>query len=285
MGASTKVGFGATSTVDNALFIISENIVSAVPHINPNGFRGTYSENAGRTIQGVEKVEGPIVFEPSPEEAAKLLALLGFTNTTGTFTVNDSALPSKYWTIDREQKVHTFAGMQAAKLTMSASAGVPWSWTIDFMGTQESAPGNAGTFPAISITETPPLALHHATVTLLGSSRVIDSITVTIDNMVEHKPFNNAYHTPERHGRMITVEISLPYEGNEDLYDTAVAGDDAELEFTYGNYSSTWTFGNIQFPKSTVTKQKGSKRMLSLSGQARQSGTTKELVIVHDSTP
>lgn len=285
MGASTKVGFGSTSTVDNAMFIISENIVSAVPHINSDGFRGTYSENAGRTIKSVEKLEGQIVFEPSPEEAAKLLAILGFTNTTGTFTVNDSALPSKYWTIDRETKVHTFGGMQAGKLTMRASAGVAWNWAIDFMGTQESAPGDAGTFPAISITETPPLALHHATVTLLDVARSIDSITVTIDNVMEHKPYNNPYHTPERHGRIITVEIALPYDGNEDLYDTAVAGDDAILEFAYGNYSSTWTFGNIQFPKSTITKQKGSKRMLMLTGQARQTGSDKELVIVHDSTP
>lgn len=285
MSAATRMGIGSTSTVDQAIGFISENIVSERLHLRSDDkFRGTYSNNAGPTIEGPERVFGTTEHEPNPEEAAILLELLGFTNTTGTFTVNDSALPVRYMAIDREDKVPVYAGMIASRATIRCSAGVPWRWSIDWLGTQETV-GNSGTFPSISLTETSPLALHHAVITVVSADRVVDDITITIDNVCEHRPFNADYFTPERHGRVITMEMSVPYNGNTDLLRPAVAGAGGTVVWTYGNYSSSWTFGNLQFPRGAVTKTKGSKRMLSLQGVASQTGATKELVIVHDSTP
>jgi hypothetical protein len=286
MSAATKMGIGTTSTVDVALSFIGENIRSERPHLSGDDkFRGTYSNNAGPTIEGPERVAGSTEHEFNPEEVAIILPLLGFTNTTGTFSVNDSALPERYMTVDREEKVFTYSGMQAARASIRCSAGMTWRWNIDWLGEQETI-ANAGTFPSLSnLNETTPLALHHATITLLGSARVVDDVSITIDNVVEHRSFNADYHTPERHGRIITVEFMLPYEGNTDLLRVPVAGDDGIINWTYGNYSSVWTFGNLQFPRGAVEKTKGSKRMLSISGVARQTGATKELVIVHDSTP
>jgi hypothetical protein len=286
MSAATKMGIGTTSTVDTALSFISENIRSERAHLaSDDKFRGTYSNNAAGTIEGPERVFGTTEHEFNPEEVAIILELLGFTNTTGTFAVNDSALPERYMTIDREEKVHTYSGMVAARATLRCSAGVPWRWSIDWLGKQETI-ANSGTFPSLSnLNETPPLALHHCVVTLLSTARVIDDLTIVIDNVVEHRPFNNDYFTPERHGRNISFSGSLPYANNTDLLRPAVAGAGGTAVWTYGNYSSSWTFGNLQFPRGGVEKTKGSKRMITLDGMARQTGATKELVIVHDSTP
>lgn len=287
MGASTKMGIGTTSTVDTALGFLSENIVSERLHIaSDDKFRGEYSNNAGPTIEGPERVFGTTEHAFNPEEVAIILALLGFTDGGGgAFALNDSALPERYMTIDREDKVFTYSGMVVASATLACSAGMPWRWTLNWLGKQETI-GNLGTFPAINLTETGPMALHHAAVTLLGvGSRVVEDITITIDNMVEHRNFNNDYFTPERHGRNITVGMSVPYEGNTDLLRQAVAGAAGLITWTRGNYSSAWTFGNLQAPRGIVSKTKGAKRMLGFEAVARKTGSTKELAIAHDSTP
>jgi len=285
MTALAKMGFGTTSTVDNAIHFIRENITSVKEIINDPGFTGGYSHRAERSIFGPEIVSGSIEFKPSPEEAAKLLVLLGFTDTTGTFSLNDSALPSRYWAIDRKEKVFVYSGMVASRLVMTARKGMAWNWAIDFAGQQETI-GNSGTFPAISITHTTPLALHHATLDILGSARSFDEITVTIDNAVESNTFNAAYQiSNERQDRIITVDVTLPYNGNTDIGPGDVVGDEMVLAFTYGNYSSEWTFANVQFAPTQPETGGRSKQLIRLTGQARQVGTDKELVIVHDSTP
>lgn len=286
MGASTKMGIGTTSTVDTALSFISENITSRREHFSSDDkFRGEYSHNAAGTIEGPEVVSGTTEHAFNPEEVAIILELLGFSVSGTAFTLNDSALPSRYMTIDREDKVFTYSGMVAASATLSCAAGQPWRWSINWLGEQETI-GNSGTFPSINLTETGPMGLQHAAVTLLSvGSRVVDDITINIDNVVEHRCFNNDYFTPERHGRNISVAMRLPYNGNTDLLRASVAGAAGLITWTRGNYSSAWTFGNLQSPRGVVSKSKGSKRMLEIEMMARKTGSTKELAIVHDSTP
>lgn len=286
MSAATKMGIGTTSTVDTALGFISENIVSERVHLaSDDKFRGEYSNNAGPTIEGPERVFGTTEHAFNPEEVAIILELLGFTATGTSFALNDSALPQRYMTIDREEKVFTYSGMMLASATLQCSAGMPWRWSLNWLGEQETI-ANAGTFPAINLTETGPMALHHAAVTLVGAgSRVVDDISVTIDNMVEHRAFNADYHTPERHGRNVSASFALPYNGNDDMLRASVAGASGLITWTRANYSSAWTFGNLQAPRGVVSKTKGSKRMLSFDAVARKTGSTKELAIVHDSTP
>lgn len=285
MGASTKMGIGTTSTVDVPLGFLSESIRSIRDHLSSDDkFRGVYSANAGPTIEGPERVGGSTEHEFNPEELDTVLQLLGFTKSGTGFTLNDSALPEYYASVDREEKVFLWSGMIISRGTMRASPGVPWRWSLDWLGEQETV-NNAGTFPALTLNETPPLALHHGVLTLLSSARVVEDITLTIDNVCEHRSFNADYHTPERHGRIITLDVLVPYEGNTDLLRPAVAGAGGSLVFTYGNYSTTFTFGNLQFPRGAVEKTKGSKRMLSLQGVARKTGSTMELAITHDATP
>lgn len=286
MGASTKMGIGTTSTVDTALGFISENIVSERVHLaSDDKFRGEYSHNAAGTIEGPERVFGTTEHAFNPEEVAIILELLGFTASGTSFTLNDSALPERYMTIDREEKVFTYSGMVLASATLQCSAGQPWRWSLNWLGEQETI-GNAGTFPAINLTETGPMGLQHAAVTLVGAgSRVVDDISITIDNVVDHRCYNADFYTPERHGRNVSANFAMPYNGNDDILRASVAGAAGIVAWTRGNYSSTWTFGNLQSPRGVVSKSKGAKRMLEIACMARKTGSTKELAIVHDSTP
>ena len=284
-GALTKFGISTNSPVDAAFEALSFSVNSTKPHINANGLRGTRSHIAERTIEGVEEVAGSITMAPNPEELALLLPWVGFAATGTTFNLTE-ALTSRYITADKVTKVPTYSGCYVNRATMRAVKNAPWEWTFDIVGQQESV-GAAASFPSLSLTETPPLALHHSVLTLLGSARSFSEITVTIDNALEPQANNATYNELiETTDRIVTVDVTLPYTtANLDLMRPDVAGDDGTLVFTYGNYSCTFTFGILQFPRGAVEVPGKSGLMLRLSGQARMTGSTRELVIVLDSTP
>jgi hypothetical protein len=284
-GALTKFGIDTANPVTKAFEALSFSITSTKPHLNANGLRGTRSHIAERTIEGVEEVAGSIVMAPNPEELALLLPWIGFAATGTTFNLTEG-VTSRYITADKVTKVPTYSGCYVNRAQMRAVKNAPWEWTFDVIGQQETV-GDAASFPAISITETPPLALHHSVLTLLGSARSFSEITVTIDNALEAQANNAAYNELiETSDRMVMVDVTLPYTtANLDLLRPDVAGDDGTLVFTYGNYSCTFTFGILQFPRGAVEVPGKSGLMLRLSGQARMTGSTRELVIVLDSTP
>lgn len=279
-GAKTKYGIGATSTVNTAFEATSFGLVSTKPHLNANGMRGTRSRIAQRTIEGVEEVAGPIVCSPSIAELGAWLTRCGFSESTGTYSLTEG-LTAFYVAADKVTKVPVYSGCYVGSAVMRAAKNVPWEWTFNVIGQQET-PGNAGTFPAISVAEAPPLALHHATMTLLGSARSFEEVTLTIDNALDVRSNNAAYNELiEPSDRIITVDLTLPYTtANADLLDQGIDGDDAAvLEFVYGDYEATFTFGNLKFPRGAVEVPGKTGVMLRLSGQAYMTGSTRELVI------
>jgi hypothetical protein len=284
-GALTKFGFHTANPVTSAFEATSFSGGSSKPHLEANGMRGTRSHIAERVIEGVEEVAFQIETMPSPEEFALILAFAGFAATGTTYNLTE-ALTAYYFTVDKVTKVPTYSGCKCNSLTISAVKNSPWRVTMDVIGAQETD-GDAASFPAISLTETPPLALHHCAVTLQSSARSVVDLTIKIDHMLEAQANNAAYsELIEPTDRLVTVEMTVPYTAaNADLKNQAVAGATATAVFTYGNYSCTFTFAKLQFPKGGVPVQGKSGLMLQLSGTARMSSTTRELVITLDSTP
>lgn len=279
-GANTKFGIGTTDPVTDAFEANVFNIVSTKPHLNANGQRGTRSQIAERTIEGVEECGGPITLSPNITEAALILPWVGFLNTAGVFSLTE-ALTSRYVTADKVTKVEKNSGVYVGKCTIRAAKGVVWDWTLDTVG-QQQVDDNAGTFPNLSLTEAPPLALHHAVLTLLGSPRSFSEVTITIDNVLDVQANNAPYNELiEPSDRIVTVDLMMPYTtANADLKKQGIDGDDAAtIVFTYGDYVATFTFGNLKFPNGAVEVPGKTGLMLRLSGQAYMTGATRELVI------
>jgi len=284
-GSACKFGIHTANPVTTAFEAVSFGLMSMKPHLSANGMRGTRSHVSERVIEGVEEVAGPIVVMPSPEEAALLLPWVGFSASGTTYSLTET-LTSRFITADKVTKVPTYSGCYVNALTIRATKNVPWEWTFDVIGQQETD-GDAASFPAISVTETPPLALHHCVVTLAGSARSVVDITIKIDNVLEPQANNAAYaELIEPTDRIVSVDITVPYTtANADLKNQVVAGSAGSAVFTYGNYACTFTFGVLQFPRGAVEVPGKTGLMLRLSGQARMVSTTRELVVTLDSTP
>jgi len=284
-GANCKFGIGTTSTVDTAFEAVSFGLISLKPHLEANGMRGTRSHIAGRVIEGVEEVSGSIVVMPNPEEAAALLPWAGFSASGTTYSLTET-LSSRFVAADKVTKVPVYSGCYVNSLAIRAVKNVPWEWTFDVIGQQETD-GDAASFPSLSLTETAPLALHHCVVTLAGSARDVVEFSIRIDHALEAQANNATYNELiEPTDRIITIDLTVPYTAaNADLKNQAVAGAAGSAAFTYGNYACTFTFGNLQFPKGAVEVPGKSGLMLRLSGTARMTGSTRELVVTLDSTP
>lgn len=283
--AKTKFGFHTASPITTAFEASTCNFVSIKPHIMANGNRGTRSRMAARKIEGVEDVRGTIICSPSPQEAALWLPWVGFLNTTGTFTLTED-LTSRYVTIEKIAKVPTYSGCYINSLTIRMVKGAPWEWTFDVVGQQETL-GNAGTFPAIDVVENPPMALHHSVLTLLGSARSVEEITLRFDNLLEVESNNAEYNQQiEPTDRIITADFVLPATvANQDLQRGSLAGDASTLELTYGGYSMDFNFAALQFPRGGIEISGKGGMKLQLNGEAGATAANDEVEIVLDSTP
>lgn len=283
--AKTRFGFHTASPITTAFEATTCDFVSSKPLLMANGNRGTRSRMAARKIEGVEDVRGTIVCSPSPEEVALWLPWIGFLNTAGTFTLTE-ALTSRYVTIDKIAKVPTYSGCYVNSLTIRMVKGAPWEWTFDIIGQQESL-GNAGTFPSIDVVENPPMALHHSVLTLLGSARSVEEITLKFDNLLEVESNNATYNEQiEPSDRNITADFILPATvANQDLQRGSLAGDASTLALTYGGYSMAFNFAALQFPRGGIGVSGKGGMKLQLNGEAGATEAGDEVEIVLDSTP
>lgn len=285
-----QLGIAATSPVNVFYDFVSESMGKRGSIIEHNGLRGTRSRHGGRTRQGIYRIGGTIVMEPSPEELATLLPwILGAVASGTTFALAET-IPSRYVTIDKVAKVMEYAGCYVARATFSAGENSPLRMELEIVGKTETI-GNAGSFPSATYGNTPPFTLHDTAsgVTLSGTgSRAIKSWSMTVDNGLI-VAFNNSQSANElvAGDRMVSTSIVTPYSSSEtDLYDQAAAGAAATVVFTNGAYSCTFAFANLQVPADTPgAGGRGAEIALGLNGMARMASTTRELIVTLDSTP
>lgn len=282
-----KLGISASNPVDQQFDFISESVMKRGTNIDHLGLRGTRSHSSERVRSSNFSVGGTISMQPCPEELALLLPWILGANASGTTFALAETLPSRYVTIDRGAKVFTYAGCKVARATFTASEGSPLSLDLEIVGTTETV-GNSGTFPSLTPNDTPPFMFHDAVASLVSSSRSFKSFRCVVDNGLL-VAYNNSQSASfiEAGDRVVSVDMTTPYSSSEtDLYGQAVAGAAATVTFTNGNYSCAFAFAALQVPDNspTITTKNG-EVVLSLSGIARRTTATRELIVTLDSTP
>lgn len=286
VGVLAKLGIGTTSTVDSPLEFLSENIRKVRQIKDTGGIRGTRSHVAERTRADAYTVSGSIRLNPGPVELDYLLPYIMGTNKDGSnqFPLAET-ISDFYLSVDRVAKVFTYAGVKVGSATFSSSEGGFLDVNLNLEGKTETV-GNSGTFPSLTLSLLQPYIFYDAAVTIGGTTYSVRDWEVSIDNGLRPRTLNSATRTEiPATDRMVRCRVTLPYTSSEtSRYDTTTTGAAVVFTLTNGAYSLTLSLADVQFDTESPTVGGKDEIFLSLSGQARKSGTTAELIITNDST-
>lgn len=287
MGPLSRFGVGASAPATLLLDLMSGDVGLQEALVNGTGVRGTRSRHKSRTRRGLRRASGGITIEPNPTELAFWLPyILGGTPSGTTYPLGE-ALSAFICQKDMIDKVFTYTGCKVASATFRSSQGGPLQLTINIEGVDESV-GNAGTFPAIELTEAAPFVHHDGAFTVNSiSGRTFFDFELTIDNALDAERFGNSATRTAINptDRIITLGLTPPYGGNHDMYNLLETGVPIEAVFTNGTVSITFSMPFVQIPRNTPLIAGKAENRLLLRGEARSDDANEELEITLDSTP
>lgn len=287
MGTLSRFGVGAASPATLLLDLLSGDVGLQESHTNGTGVRGTRSRHKSRTRKSLRRASGSITIEPNVQELLFWLPyILGGTPSGTTFPLGET-LSSFICQKDMIEKVFTYTGCKIASATFRSSQGSPLQLTLNIEGVDETI-GNAGTFPAIELTEAAPFVHHDGAFVINSiSGRTFFDYELTIDNMLDGERFGNSATRTALNptDRMITVGLTPPYGGNHDMYNLLETGVPIVATFTNGTVSVAFSTPFVQIPRNTPLIAGKAENRLLLRGEARSDDANEELVVTLDSTP
>lgn len=249
-GYATQLGISASNPVDVRYEFSRATLAGSRTIVTSSGISGTRSVLSGRGRVVSERCSGQLAMQPTVTEIDALLPWLTGGTTSGGVTDVADALAARYITIDKVQKVYTYAGCYAAQWRLEGSEGQPLNWTIDVEAKTETV-ANAGTFPSLSLDTGNFFVYKDCTLTLAGTAYAVRSFAITLNNMLDADRFLNSLTrgdiTPQ--SRMVTLEIEVPFGTAQGLVDSATIGSTGiagSLAFTDGTTTYTIAFGNLK---------------------------------------
>lgn len=278
LGVQANWGMGPANPVTIAGEIDLENggdqLKATRQRVETGGARGTRQRIHETTGDGMIVIAGDVAIIPTYTVLSNLLPMIMGGVKTGSsnpFTYpfaetnqNYGGLQGFYITADRKAKVFTYAGVNVAKVVFSVQQGQALKMKLSLVA-QTETPGNAGTFPAITVSTDSPFMWSTGVFTFNAVARSIKNATITIDNVPITDRFNNsqtATQFPFTDFR-VTVECDAPFTADEtDLYNAALNADvTGSIAFTDtdavggpGNIAAhtlTFNFGKLDWPAET----------------------------------
>ena len=265
--------------------IVSEGLQRRGSILDTEGIRGTRSHQSERTRPGTYEIGGSITLHPSPADLDLLLPrILGAAESVDVFAL-DETLPAFGVLIDRVAETFQYTDCKVSKATFRGSAGGLVELAIDVVGTTEVT---GTTYPSLTLStaaNAAPYLLSDGVLNLQSSARKMMDFELVIDNSLNAR-FTNSQTatsiTPQ--DRVITLKTTNPFTSDEvDLYGQSNAGAAGSLVFTNGGMSTTFTFATLQVPDLSPVVGGKQEIPLVLEMTARMLGSTRELVVTHDS--
>jgi|SRR5579864_1389446 len=250
--------------------------------VNTSGIRGKLDDVIERLRNGKQTLDGNVKFQPTPTELRFWLPLIlgGAESAQSGYASYALANSKPYFQVilDYVAKVYTWTGCKVDKAVFSSTKSQPLQMDLDICGLTETL-GNAGTFASLTIAAEPPFVHFDSTVTLAGSAVQVESITLTIDNMLKKDRFVNSQtrtDLPET-GRKIMLKLEIPYTSDTAaLYDPGVGGVTCDLKWSLGGAGEGATGTDLRFvcgkfvavpKKSPAIGAKADEILLVLDGQ------------------
>lgn len=236
-----------------------------------------------------------ILTEPTAEEFAVLLPLMGIPVSSGNTYILGETVPSFPMIIDRVAKVMTYSASYVDKWILRGQKGLkPWALELQVVSLAETR-GAAGSFSSTALaTKTGPYPFSKGTLTLDGTEFKFDQFALAGDNHVLLR-YNNAETADDAMstGSDIILATSIPYSTSSEiaLFDDGTAatrsdGFDGALAFTLGNVSTTFAFGNMKAPNQLPKiSSKFDEIRLPRYFSVYEQNSNDQLTVVHDSDP
>jgi hypothetical protein len=285
VGVFNRLGWATSGTTASAEFEFLEGSTLGITEsfIDVNALRGTRAHGSERVRRGNRRVDGTLVFAPTPLELVTLLPLILGGTQSGTSYPLAESLPSCTWLGVRDSTVYNYTGCVVETATFTASEGGPMTVSVTLVGKDEAAAGSMGS-AAIDVT-TQPFTLMDAAVSVGGSAREVSAFELTIQNVLEVKYRNSL--TPTQivaTDRIITLSLPISLGDGSALYGSALAGVAASVTLTNGTVSLALAMTKVQAPKEPLPL--GQRGILDFPwrGVARKDGSTAELTVTLDST-
>lgn len=287
-GYEARLSMGAVGTAVGSFTesheFLSETLRLQGEIVDANGIRGVRGHTSERTRPGNNRIEGAIVYNPSPDVLDLLLPrILGGTKSGDTIALAES-LPEFDVLIDRGERRFLYGSCRVSRATFRASAGQPLELTLDLLGKTETVSSTA--FPSITAPTDPPYMFSDCVFTLVAATREHTDFELVIDNGLVARYVNSVNATSiTPQDRTVTYRATVPYNSdNLALYAQSAAGAAASIVATNGTRSVTFTLGRLQCPPASPNISGRSEVLLTVEGTARRVGSTAELVVVNDST-
>lgn len=249
-GYATQLGISASNPVDARFEFLRATLAGARTIVTSEGVSGNRSVLSGRGRVVSERCSGQLVMQPTVVEIDALLPWLLGGSTSGGVTDVADALAARYITLDKVQKVYTYAGCYAAQWRLEGAEGQPLNWTIDVEGKTETV-ANAGTFPSLSLDTGNFFVYKDCTLTLAGTGYAVRNFAITLNNVLDADRFLNSLTrgdiTPQ--SRLVTLEVTLPFGDAQGLIDSATIGSTGiagSLAFSDGTTTYTIAFANLK---------------------------------------
>lgn len=290
LGHQSRLSMAATGTAigsyTEAYEFVSESVRKSLTILDTSGIRGTRSHPRERTRDGTFTVGGQIRMHATPAMLDLLLPrILGANESTDVFALAET-LPEFDLLIDRVARRFVYGACKISRATFRCQAGGLLELDLDVVGKTETV--SATSFPTIAAPTDAPYVFSDAVLTLVSSSRVVTQWELTIDNVIQPRFSNSQAATDlQSTDRIITANLTTPYTTSEvDLYGLNVGSSAAAtFVFTNGGFSTQFAIANLQIPDNSPTvENRNGEILLNLTGTAKMSSTTRELVVTHDST-
>lgn len=284
IGTFSKFGIGTANPTTTQLEYKTFGLGKKGVVLSTDGIRGTRSHPSERTRNGPYTISGQITMEPGPADLAVLLPFItGSAGSVNVYALAESLTgQTAFIQIDRVAKVFTYSGCQVDKAVFSSQVGGFLELATDWEALTESV-GNAGSFPALTISTAAPYVMTDAALTIGGATTYqFKQATVSINNNLKKDRWMNSISRTDLPAldRIVEVELSMPYTSDTTaLYDTGVTGGHVVIVWTNGSNSLTLDLIACQFPAQPPETPGRDEILLPLKGVARKSGSTSELVI------
>lgn len=237
---------------------------------DPNGIRGTRQHAAARVRETQRMTQGTLQLAPVASELDLFLPMiLGAPEATDVFALAEN-LPARYIKTSRDGAKHLYDGLKCNRAVFAAGEGGPLTLSLDLMGVDEAADGDAAEADAID-DDAGPYVLSDCVLSVGGSEYPFRQISIEVNNALETK-FNNSL-TPtsiRATDLVVQVSLSLPYGDATALYGTAVGGVAVVATFTNGARSIAFNLAGVSAPKQPLPIGQRAARDLAWVGTARR---------------
>ncbi len=188
-GYQASIAIGDALPVTQRIDFISEtfSLKQEMPYLG--GMRGVRARNINRVREGIRRVDGNIVCQPTALEWSYLLPWILGGAAVGTSYPISETVPGKYIMKDMGSKVYTYDHCRVSKCTIACQQGETLKVTLDVAGVDE-VPGNSGTFPVLTLdATTTPFMFFDVVLTFGGTTYIIKDLEFSIDNVLDTERF------------------------------------------------------------------------------------------------